>query len=162
VQPKVSIAEIIFSCDYMQRGDILRPYMERPSPPYKDGAAFDHFAPVSGKPVGTLVIGYDNADSFGQNTTVYINLGAAQGVKVGDYVRIFRHQGEKGESAPQTADYQYKLYGFGSAPEKYSWKDLPREVLGEAIVLNVTRNSATVLVTFSSVEMYAGDYVEIE
>jgi hypothetical protein len=162
VQPKVSIAEIIFSCDYMQRGDILRPYVDRPSPPYKDAATFDHFAPVSGKPVGSLVIGFDNADSYGQNSTVYLNLGAAQGLKVGDYVRIFRHQGEKRELAPQTADYQYKMYGFGSAPERYSWKDLPREILGEAIVLNVTRNSSTVLVTFSSAEMYAGDYAEIE
>lgn len=162
VQPKVSIAEVIFSCDYMQRGDILRPYVERPSPPYKDPATFDHFAPVSGKPVGTIVIGFDNADSYGQNSTMYVNLGAAQGVKVGDYVRVFRDQGEPGQVAPQTRDYQYKLYGFGSAPEKYTWKDLPRELLGEAIVLNVTRNSSTVLVTFSSAEMYAGDYIELE
>jgi hypothetical protein len=162
VQPKVSIAEVIFSCDYMQRGDILRPYVERPSPPYKDAGAFDHFAPVSGKPVGTMVIGFDNADAYGQNSTVYLNLGAAQGLKVGDYVRIFRNQGEQREYTPQTKDYQYKMYGFGSAPQRYSWKDLPREVLGEAIVLNVTRNSATVLVTFSNYELYAGDYAEIE
>jgi hypothetical protein len=162
VEPKISIAEVIFSCDYMQRGDILRPYVERPQPPYKDPAAFDHFAPVSGKPVGTLVSGFDYTDAFGQGTTVYINLGSAQGLKVGDYVRIFRHQGEPGELTPQTAGYQYKLLGFGSTPTKYSWKDLPRELLGEAIVLNVSRNSATVLLTFSSAEIYAGDYAEIE
>ena len=162
VQPKVSIAEVIFSCSYMQRGDILRPYVERPSPPYKDAATFDHFAPVSGKPVGTLVIGFDYANSYGQNSTVFLNLGASQGLKVGDYVRVFRYQGEKGEITPQTADYQYKLWGFGSAPQKYTPKELPRELLGEAIVLNVSRNSSTVLVTFSSAEMYAGDYAEIE
>ena len=162
VQPKVSIGEVIFSCNFLQRGDILRPYVERPSPPYKDAAAFDHFAPVSGKPVGTLVGGYDNADAYGQNSTLYMNLGAAQGLKVGDYVRVFRHQGEPGERAPQTADYQYKLYGFGSTPQRYSWKDLPREILGEGIVLNVSKNAATVLITFSSGEVYAGDYAEIE
>ena len=162
VEPKVSVAEVIFSCDYMQRGDILRPYVERPSPPYKDAAAFDHFAPPSGKPVGTMVIGFDNADAFGRNNTVYINLGEAQGLKVGDYVRVFRHQGERRETPPQTANYQYMLYGFGSTPVKYTWKDLPREVLGEAIVLNVSKNSATVLVTLSNQELYAGDYVEIE
>jgi hypothetical protein len=117
---------------------------------------------VSGKPVGTLVGGFDNADSYGQNSTVFINLGAAQGLKVGDYVRVFRHQGEPRESTPQTAGYQYMLYGFGSTPAKYSWKDLPRELLGEGIVLNVSRNSATVLITYSTLEMYAGDYAEIE
>jgi hypothetical protein len=162
VQPKVSIAEVIFSCDYMQRGDILRPYVDRPAPPYKDAAAFDHFAPVSGKPVGTLVVGFDDANAFGQNHTVYFNLGAAQGLKVGDYVRIFRHQGEMRERVPQTSGYQYMLYGFGSSPTRYSWKDLPRELLGEAIVLNVSRNSSTILVTYSNQEIFAGDYAEIE
>lgn len=162
VQPKVSIGEVIFTCNMLQRGDILRPYVDRPAPPYKDPATFDHFAPVSGKPVGTLAGGYDNADAYGQNSTLYLNLGAAQGLKVGDYVRVFRHQGEPGELSPQTADYQYKLYGFGSTPQRYSWKDLPRQILGEGIVLNVSKNAATVLITFSSGEMYAGDYAEIE
>src|SRR5437764_15015213 len=35
VQPKVAIAQIIFSCDYMQRGDIVLPYLERPITPFK-------------------------------------------------------------------------------------------------------------------------------
>src|SRR5277367_4315125 len=89
VQPKISIAEVIFSCDYMQRGDVLRPYVDRPQPPYKDAVTFDHFAPVSGKPVGTIVGGFDNADAYGQNSTAFINIGSAQGLKVGDYVRAF-------------------------------------------------------------------------
>jgi hypothetical protein len=162
VQPKVSVAEVIFSCDFIQRGDILRPYVDRPAPPYKDATAFDHFAPVSGKPVGTIVGGYDNANAYGQNNTVYVNLGSAQGIKVGDYVRAFRYQGEVRELAPQTPGIQYMVYGFGGVSEKYAPKDLPRELLGEGIVLNVSRNSATVLITFSAVEMYAGNYVEIE
>jgi hypothetical protein len=162
VQPKVSIGEVIFSCDYMQRGDILLPHQERPSPPYKDPSAFDHFAPVSGKPVAMVVAGTDYSQLFGKNSTVYVNLGTAQGVKVGDYFRIFRYQGTMAETVPQTKDYQYMMYGFGSAPQRYQWNDLPREVLGEGIVLNVSHNSSTMLVTFSRIEIYAGDYVEIE
>jgi hypothetical protein len=54
------------------------------------------------------------------------------------------------------------MYGFGSAKEHYTWKDLPREILGEGIVLNVSRNSSTVLITHSTIEIYAGDYVELE
>src|SRR5713226_2989308 len=38
VQPKVSIAEVIFSCGYLQRGDILVPYQDRTAPPFKDAA----------------------------------------------------------------------------------------------------------------------------
>jgi len=162
VQPKVAVAEVIFSCGYMQRGDIVRPYVERPAPPFKDASAFDHFAPVSGKPVAMLVAGVDYAQLYGSGTTVYVNLGAAQNVKVGDYFRVFRYQGTLAETAPNTKDFQYKLYGFGSSPTVYTWKDLPREVLGEGIVLNVSRNSSTVLLTFSSADIYAGDYVELE
>jgi hypothetical protein len=162
VQPKTSVAEVTFSCDYMQRGDLVRPFEERPVPPFKELGTFDHFAPVSTKPVGMLVTTVDFQQSEGQGSIVYINLGAAQGVKVGDYVRFFRYQGKRDEYAPQTRDYQTELYGFGSSPTRYQAKDLPREVLGEGIVLNASRNGSAVLITFSSTDIYTGDTVEIE
>lgn len=162
VQPNVSTAIIKFSCDYMQRGDIALALTERPSPPYKPAEKFDRFAPVSGKSVGMLVSGFDFADTYGKNSTVYVNLGTNQGVKVGDYFRVFRYQGSHSELPPNYADYQYSMYGFGSTPVKYKWNDLPREVIGEGIVINVSRNSSTMFVTYSKLDLYAGDYVEIE
>ena len=90
------------------------------------------------------------------------NLGRAQGVQVGDYLRVFRYQGSNVESVPQTSGTAYKMYGFGSTPVKYEWEDLPRQVLGEGIVLRTGPNSSTVLLTVSRQEIYAGDYVEIE
>src|SRR5256886_1515199 len=162
VQPKVSVAQVIFSCGYMQRGDILQPYQDRPAPPFKDSATFDHFAPVSGKPVAMVVAGKDYGQVFGKLSAVYVNLGSGQGVKVGDYFRIFRYQGSMAETVPQNKGYQYTMYGFGSAPARYEWNDLPREVLGEGIVINDSHNSSTMIITFNSAEVYAGDYVEIE
>ena len=162
VQPKVSVAQVIFSCDYVQRGDIVVPYSDRPTPPYKDASNFDHFAPVSGKPVAMVVAGKDYGQVFGRLNTAYVNLGTNQGVKVGDYFRIFRYQGSRAETVAQERGYQYATYGFGSAPARYEWNDLPREVLGEGIVINVSRNSSTMFVTFCSSEVFAGDYVEIE
>jgi hypothetical protein len=162
VQPKISIARVSFSCDYMQRGDIVVPYQDRPAPPFKDPAAFDHFAPVSGKPVAMVVSGKDYGTEFGKLNSVYVNLGTNQGVKVGDYLRIFRYQGSNNETLQLEKGYQYKLYGFGSAPGRYEWNDLPREILGEGVVISVSRNSSTMMITFNSVEVYAGDYVEIE
>jgi hypothetical protein len=162
VLPKTSIAEVVFSCDSMYRGDIVRPFEERPVPPFKELGTFDHFAPVSTKPVGMLVNTVDFQQSEGQGSTVYINLGVAQGVKVGDYVRFFRYQGKLDEYAPQTRGYETELYGFGSSPVRYKGKDLPREVLGEGIVLNASRNGSAVLITFSSTDIYTGDEVEIE
>jgi hypothetical protein len=162
VQPNVSVAEVIFACDYLQRGDFISPMQDRPSPPYKPAEGFDIFAPVSGKSVGMLVVGKEFSQVYGKLSTVYVNLGTNQSVKVGDYLRIFRYQGSHAELAPNYDDYQYSMYGFGTTPVKYKWNDLPRDVLGEGIVLNVGPNSATILITVARMDIYAGDYVEIE
>jgi hypothetical protein len=162
VQPNISTAEVSFACDYLQRGDSIRQLQERPSPPYKPAAKFDPFAPVSGKSVGMAVVGKDFSQEYGQFQTVYVNLGTNQAVNVGDYMRIFRYQGSRAETSPNFDDYQYKMYGFGSNPVAYKWNDLPREILGEGIVLNVSPNSSTVFITYSRGEMFAGDYVEVE
>jgi hypothetical protein len=162
VQPNVSTGIVKFSCDYMQRGDIALAMVERPAPPYKPAEKFDRFAPVSGKSVGMLVAGHGFTEVYGKNSTVYVNLGTNQGVKVGDYLRVFRYQGSHAETSEYYSDYQYSMYGFGSTPVKYQWNDLPREIIGEGVVLNVSRNSSTLFVTYSKLDLYAGDYVEIE
>jgi hypothetical protein len=162
VHPNIAIAKVSGSCDLMQRGDIVRPFVERPAGPYKEAAALDTLAPVSGKPVAMVVRGRDTSQVTGRWDSMYVNLGTKQGVKVGDYFRIFRYQGTRHETIPVEKDYQDRLYGYGSSPKHYSWNDLPREVLGEGIVLNASQNSATVLVTASKSEIYSGDYVELE
>jgi hypothetical protein len=163
VQPKVSVAEVTFSCGgYMQRGDLARPFEERPIPALKSTIPFDHFAPVSGKPIGTVFTSQDFWQVMGKGNIAYVNVGASKGAKVGDYMRIFRYQGPGTEYASVTSDDHYKIYGFGSAPARYKGTDLPREILGEGIVLNVSRGSATVLITYSTAPMYAGDDAEIE
>ncbi len=162
VQPKTSTAEVVFACDYMLRGDLARPFQERESPAFKDSSAFDKFAPVSGKPVAMVVQMYDFTQVSGNGTVVYVNLGTRQGVKIGDYFRMFRYQGTRAERAYQTAGFEYKMYGFGSAPVRYTWEDLPREVLGEGIVLRAGENASVVLLTFTRRDIYTGDYAEIE
>lgn len=162
VQPNIAIAQVSFACGYIQRGDIVRPFVERPAPVYKDAGTFDHFAPVSGKAVAMVVSVGTSGEVAGRNSTVYVNLGSNQSVRVGDYFRIFRYQGSRSDTAPETKGFAYQIYGFGSAPTKYEPKDLPREVLGEGVVINQGPNASTVLVTYTSKEVYAGDYVEVE
>jgi len=162
VQPNVSVAEVVFACEYLQRGDLIGPWQERPSPPFKPASAFDIFAPVSGKSVGMLVYGKTFTQVYGKLSTVYVNLGTNQGVHVGDYLRIFRYQGSRAESVANFDDFQYSMYGFGTTPARYQWNDLPRDVLGEGIVLNVGPNSSTIYITVARTDVYAGDYVEVE
>jgi hypothetical protein len=163
---KTSVAQVVFSCDYMQRGDIVRPFEERPQPALRDPKQFDHFAAPSGKGAGTVAFMKDFQQFGGRLQTAYVNLGSAQGVKVGDYIRIFRYQGTTSANIPQYPDMQYtaRVLGelYGRAPQPYAGKDLPREVLGEGIVLNVNTKSATVLITTATVPIMSGDWAEVE
>jgi hypothetical protein len=161
VQAKTSIAELKLTCDLMQRGDIVRPLAARPAPAYHD-MEFDPFAPPSGKKTAMLVITKHFGQIAGVGTIVYVNLGSAQGVQVGDYFRVFRYQGTHNDTIYQVRNTAYKVYGYGSTPVAYQWDNVPRQVLGEGLVLRTGPNSSTVLLTIAREEIYAGDYVEIE
>jgi hypothetical protein len=172
VRDDVSIARIEHACDSVQRGDIILPFAERPMPPVKAGEGFDRFAPANGKPLAMVITGKNFQAASGREDVVYVNLGTTQGVKVGDYFRIFRYQSTH-ETVYQTPNYPFDqetnmgipdtgIYGFGAAPKKWNWTNTPRESLGEGVVLRTGPNSATVLITFSLREIYPGDYVELE
>lgn len=172
VHPDTAVAQVENSCSYLQRGDTLLPFQERVAPPLKSEDHFDRFAPVSGKALAMVMIGKAFQISFGTNDVFYVNLGTAQGVKVGDYFRIFRYTGTQHETAYQTKNFAFdadknattygRVYGFGSVPKKWNWTNTPREVIGEGVVLRTGTNSATILTTYALRDFYVGDYVEIE
>ena len=161
VDAKTSTAVTDVSCDLIQRGDIVQQFVARPVPQFHT-VALDPFATPSGKKTAMVVSGKDYMVLTGPGRIVYVNLGSGQGVRVGDYFRVFRYQGTHNDANYQIRDTAYKVYGFGSAPVAYQWNDLPRQILGEGIVLRVGANSSTVLLTNARREIYAGDYVEVE
>lgn len=172
-RPRVSIGRVEHFCNYLQRGDIAIPFLERPAPPLKSEKDYDRYAPANGKPLAMVITGKDFLMGVGTNDIVYVNLGNSQGVKIGDYFRIFRYHGTQHEYVYQMPRYSFdqedtvkvptaNLFGFGTVPTKWNWSNTPRESLGEGIVLRTGPNSATVLITLSLREIYAGDYVELE
>jgi len=171
VRDNVSIAVVEHACSSVQRGDVVLPFAERPAPPFKPAESFDHFTPSDGKAMAMVVVGKNFQIQAGRNDIIYVNLGNAQGVKVGDYFRIFRYQGTQHETAYQIPRFSFDqehgsasggIVGYGSVSTKYNWTNVPREDIGEGIVLRTGPDSATVLVTFSLREIYSGDYVELE
>jgi hypothetical protein len=161
VDAKTSTAEMPLACDMMQRGDIVRPFQERPAPKFHD-VKLDLFAAPSGKKTAMVVNTKDFGSIAGTGRVVYVNLGSEQGVQVGDYFRVFRYHGNGVDALYQIKDTAYKMYGFGSTPVAYNWNNLPRHILGEGIVLRTGPNSSTVLLTDSRQEVFVGDYVELE
>jgi hypothetical protein len=168
VRPEVSIAQIERGCGYIQRADVVLPFVERPEPPLKQ-VQYERFAPPDGKAMAMVITGQKFLSQVGKNDIVYVNLGSSQGVKIGDYFRIFRYTGTQHELVYQTRRFAFNVYGdlgptygYGGVSKEYNWSNVPREVLGEGVVLRTGPNSSTVLITFSEREIYAGDYVEIE
>lgn len=181
VRPDVSIGRVEHACSYLQRADVLLPFVERPAPPLKSEDNFDRFAPANGKPLAMIITGKYFQQQVGREDVVYVNLGSGQGVKVGDYFRIFRYTGTQHETVYQTPRYAFdqedgmalttkqvlgvggiSVYGYGDAPKKWDWNNTPREDIGEGIVLRTGPNSSTMMITFSLREIYPGDYVELE
>lgn len=162
VQPNVSVAQIMSgSCNYMQRGDIVEPFVEREVPELKSEVNFDRLAPPSGKKRGLVVVGKGYGISSGTNDIVYVNLGSKQGLKAGDYLRIYRYQSNEDATVYQTPNMGTDVWGMGKGPD-IAPKNLPREILGEGIVLRTTPNASTVLITLSLREIYDGDHCELE
>ena len=168
-QANVSIAQVVHACTYVQRGDIVLPLTERSSPHLKSDTNFDRFAPPNGKALAMVITGKGFHQLLGKNDIMYVNLGVNQGVKVGDYFRIFRYQGTEHQTAYQTPRFAFDVdgewgptAGFGQSPKKWNWNNVPREDIGEGVVLRAGPNSATVLITLSLIEVYPGDYVELE
>ena len=132
VHAKTSTAQVGFSCDAMQRGDIVRPFTVRPAPAYHN-VKFDPMAPPSGKSTAMVVTKKHFGQISGTGSIVFVNLGSAQGVRLGDYFRVFRYQGSRVESVYQPAGMTYKAYGFGSTPVAYHWDEVPRQVLAKFV-----------------------------
>ena len=158
----VATALVLRTCGYLQRGDYARPAAERPAPPLKMAKDFDRFAPPSGKSSGLVVSSKEYLNSVGQHDILYINLGSNQSTKVGDYVRFFRYQGTRKEVIYQLRGMQDHIFEFGKTPKPYKPSDLPREVLGEGVVLRTSPTSSTILVMHCLREIFMGDRVEVE
>ena len=85
-----AIAQVEFSCDPINPGDVAVPFVEKPPVAFRGPGHFDRFAPANGKLSGRVVLGKDFDGELGTGMKLYMNLGSNQGVKVGDYFRVVR------------------------------------------------------------------------
>jgi hypothetical protein len=163
---KMAVAEVEFSCSTMGAGDIVVPFQERTPVSYRGNLAVDPFPATSGGVGARIVMAKEFDWVVGTGEKVYVSAGADKGVKVGDYFRVFRtYDPAKMDDAeklsfktPQSDDTQkYKV----SLP-KSKYAELPRRVVAQAIVLNVTPTSSTAMITYSRENVNVGDAVELE
>jgi len=146
VHPNTSIAQIIYACSYVERGDYVLPAVDYPVYPFRPLKDLDRFAPPSGKVSGRVVRAKNLRALEDRGAVVYINV---TGVKPGDYIRFYRPTARKDNAIYQIGGMSDHVFGFGKTPQPWHPADLPREVIGEGVVLRVTPSSASVLPGFS-------------
>jgi len=173
---KAAIAQIEYACDPINPGDTAIPFAEKSMVSFHPPVRFDRFLPTSSKVSGRIVLGKDFDSVLGTGQKVYINVGANQGIKVGDYFRAVRtyeadlHDPVDSLSfkAAVSEDTQMKqpsvdptMFTKGNGPVIHV-RDLPRRAVGEIVIIGTTPTTATGMVVFAMEDIHAGDGVELD
>ena len=191
VRERVSVAEVRVACSDLLVGDLLRPAQERPTPRARPDTALDRFAEPTGKQTGRLVLARDGREMVSRDDVVFVDLGAEDGVKVGDYLTIFRPEwhgtlvnyGDERAANARRGFESDEFRGGGFSNQAQRLKDVdgskygetvktpairrarpavPRKVVGEVVVLRVEGRTATAIVTRVAQEIHTGDAVEVQ
>jgi hypothetical protein len=173
---RTAIGQIEYACDAISPGDTAIPFAEKLSVAFHPPARFDMFLPSSNKLSGRIVMGRDFDSQLGTGHKVYINLGANQGVKVGDYFRAVRTYDADLKDPVDTLSFKAalaedtqkktpsvdpKMFTKSNGPVIHV-RDLPRRAVGEIVIIGVTPTTATGMIVFALEDVHAGDSVELD
>jgi hypothetical protein len=172
---KMAIARVEYSCNTVLPGDFVVPYVQKTALELHAPMRFDRFVQRSGTS-GRIILAKDFDSEMGNGGKVYLNIGASQGLKVGDYLRATRsfeaiaHDSVEALSFKSpTLEPTQKIHPSLDAtflnrtngPDIHV-ADMPRKGIGEIVILSVTPTTATGMVVFSLEPVHVGDRVEID
>jgi hypothetical protein len=132
VDPTMSLATVTYACDTIEISDYLEPF-KLPQVPL---ASTTQAKPEKDN-YGRVMSGTDRRRSFAKGDYFVLNRGADQGVRPGSKFVVFRNKHERNVQQPDVFLYE----------------------LGEAVAVDVKKDSATLLVTTSRDAFSEGDLV---
>jgi len=174
---KSAVASVEFTCEPIDPGDIVVPFVEKADVSFHPPLRFDRFVPANHATGGRIVLAKDFDSVLGTGAKVYLNVGSNQGVKVGDYFRAVRAYAadlkdpvdslsfagydvvETTQKRPPTVEPHMFARTKGSV---IRIADLPRRAVGELVVLSTTPTTATAMLVFSLEDVHLGDGVELD
>jgi len=174
---KSAVAQIDFSCDPINPGDIAIPFAEKTPVQFHPPLRFDRFLPSGSKVYGRIVMARDFDSELGTGQKVYFTVGSNQGVKVGDYFRAVRNYdadlhdpvdslsfktGPAEDTQKKTPSVDPGFFSERTNGPVIHVRDLPRRAVGEIVVIGVTPTTATGMIVFSMEDVHAGDGVELD
>jgi len=173
---KTAVAQVEFSCDPINPGDIAVPFVEKTPISFHPPLRFDRFVPANQKVSGRIVMSRDFVYELGTGTKVYMNVGASQGLKAGDYLRAVRSYtadlndpvdslsfkasaAEDTQMKPPSVDA--RMFTRTSGPMIHV-ADFPRRAVGEIVIISTTPTTSTGMIVFALEDVHAGDRVELD
>lgn len=173
---KMAIAQIEYTCDPINPGDIAVPFAEKQTVAFHPPVKFDRFIPATGKLSGRIVLAKDFDSVLGTGMKVYMNVGSNQGVKVGDYFRAVRRYeadlkdpvdslsfkastAEDTQKRPPSVEGNFMTKTNGP---NIHVADLPRRGVGELVIIGVTPTTSTGMIVYSLEDVHVGDAVELD
>jgi len=173
---KMAIARVEFSCEPVIPGDYLIPYVEKPSVDFHPPMKFDRFAPANGQLNGRIILAKDFDSELGTGGKVYLNIGANQGLKVGDFLRAERsfdaisHDAVDSLSFRATTVESTQAHPVNMNPTFLDRSkgpvvrasEMPRKAVGEIVIIGTTPTTATGMIVFALEPVYVGDRVELD
>jgi hypothetical protein len=173
---KMAVAKVEYSCDTVLPGDYVVPFVEKPAAAFHSPMRFDRFASAGGQLSGRIILAKDFDSELGTGRTVYVNVGANQGLKVGDFLRATRSYAATANDSVDSLSFKASTKeptqakatlvnpGFmdrGTGPVVHV-SEMPRRAVGEIVVIGVTPGTATGLIVFSMEPVHVGDRVEVD
>jgi len=173
---KSAVARVEYSCDPISPGDTAIPFAEKTTVPFHPPLRFDRFLPVGSKVSGRIVMARDFDSQLGTGQKVFMNVGANQGVKVGDYFRAVRNYTAdladpvdslsfraaiSEDTQKKQPSFDPQLFEKGNGPVIHV-RDLPRRAVGEIVIIGTTATTATGMIVFAMEDVHAGDGVEFD
>jgi hypothetical protein len=190
VKGEVSVARVSTSCDNLLMGDLVQLVERRESPKFTRKNEIDRFADSTGRAKGRIVMARDGAEMLSRDFIAYVDLGAEDNVRVGDYLTIYRYiskgnltlQPDRESVSSRDYGFESEVYKGGKFSNQSSRKSGDkadgqevrtrdvrnsrpaglRKVVGEAVILNVKERTATILITKTGQEIHTGDWVELQ
>ncbi len=164
-------------------GDALIPYERRPIPTARPYRPLSIVGAPTGRATGQILAGQLGREQLARNDVVYINLGADNGLKVGDYLTVYRplasdtvsrfRDDKIGQSrndgfssdrfrTRDNSSLASSQKGYPQVAERTPRSELPRTLVGEVVIIRTEANTAVGVLTRTTREAVVGDRVELQ
>jgi len=173
---KMAIAQIEFSCDTVVPGNYAIRFVDKSSVAFHTPMQFDRFAPSNGQLRGRVLLTKDFDSQLGTGGKVYLNVGASQGLKVGDYLRAVRNYKAGAEDPVDSLSFKAstneptQTHSAAIDPNFLSDRggpaihtsDMPRRAVAEIVIVGTTPGTSTGMIVFAMEPVHVGDNVELD